>query len=1767
MADVFRIEIPVEVTNNTDMGDLQRLETVLGKIHSSLQRNSAAARGTFNAVSEGAEKAGDSLEQVADASEKAEQATDQLSDSAEDASESYEEVGQTAQQAGNETGNAFNRASTNVDRFTQRIERSNQSIRKMFMQKLQLTLAAIDKVSPIVRSVTTSVKNLTAKAWRVTVKMYDMVTAPFRQLKSMIMNPIMVTLSLTGIGMGAGSFVSTFTDFVSGMSNVKALSGATAEEFTLLTEKAEELGATTKFTASEAAEGMQYLAMAGWKTNDIIAAMPGLLDLAAAGGTSLGTAADIVSDVMTAMGMAADEAGRAADIFARTATGTNTTIENLGETLKYAAPIAHSFGLELSEVSTITGMMANAGIKGSQAGTAIRSSLLEMASPAKAAQDVMKKLNLTFSDTNGKMNDLGTIVGDLSEAFSGLSEQEKLAYADDLFGTYASSAWLGVIEQGADEYERLYKSIDQSNGAAHEMAETQLDNLAGDVTKLQSAVDGMKISVMKELDPYLRKGVQWLTGKVPALTSMLTNFITQGIEKGKELKTFLQGVFNSSDFQNAEGFAAKFFVAWDKIIAEPFDEWWNGNGQKTVLSAVEKVGSGLGEMYHGIITGIFAAIKGEEIDFDGLNLTGLAKAGAQAAKSFIDAFKDSLDLGGLFNDAPDLLKVGLFGFGAAKLGGGALGLVKTISQVKLAFNGVSVAAGTATAATNTVAASTVTAAAGAGKLATILTTVKTGLAAIPVWGWVAAAALTAVTIGIIAYSNAQKEHERELLNTGKAAAQMAQDYSNSVERIAEATDSIKTIKKITLQIEEDTGGNQAVIDEFNQEMSGIEGKTVYLTAVLVRDKATPEMIKAYQSELEYLHGFEAIVKGILDKGKATPEDITAYQAELDKLHGRIAYLKGEIDKGDADAATIAAYQAELDALENVERTVGAVPAEGRLEQQQINEYQAVLDTLKGRDVTVTGALDKGTLTDEAVASLQSQINSLAGKTVDVIASLNDEGYDQAQVAIISGQVAAIQEGEKKVTVTIASNTSIEPSKIQEYVTRLTELMGLKSTYELMIEGKGLTPDEIAARKTELEGIKSKLAIVTTKINKGQGTMSDAEWQTLLTEAATLQSQAANIEIALQGASMNDTEIKTVKQKLGEVRGEAAGILLSIGYSKDSDISQDELNSIIDELANIGTIKAELEIGLKEGSMGVDELKALNAQLNESYANLIEASGGYFTQDDVDRGRITQERYDSWVQRETVKAEGERLNFQAQVIEDRGNIDELVQKRDAAQATADYHAAMATGSTADYDFLSDIEAERQRLLGQYRAGQINEDTLMEGGSALIEQARNHQWSDMFGAPANFESMQPDELFGKYVHEGWDVLGAFTSHWEADASVNPFASALKELEGQVSRQDTNNDTSAAEAAAANAALMQHYQNEVRAVELESFAGFGVTDRNSKATIDDLAQSYTQLDTAGQEMFANAIAGLAALNDTVGYLSEAEKVDIGAILGEASQSVTISANVEVMGDLQSKLIEVSKAYQTAESDAAKADFNTANIEAVNAALEALGLEKIENLSQLQSQLDAIAAVDPSGLDFTAAAASLEALGGDATKAQEKVAAAKAQLDALAGTYNVTIKYNVVGSIPNPPAQNATGGIYDGAFLSWVAEDGPEAIIPLGADKRGRGLDLWMQAGEMLGVNEFADGGIMAPFTGILADIPDDLWNSDDDNPLQPQPIPTGGGQGGNTTLHVTVDANPTYQIDGSTNPEDVLEQIRAHQYEIAEIVGVAVADHLEDILSNVV
>ena len=291
------------------------------------------------------------------------------------------------------------------------------------------------------------------------------------------------------------SMISTAANFEQAMSKVKAITNSSNDDMARLTSTAQQLGASTQFSATQAAEAMTYLGMAGWKTDQIISGMPGLLNLAAASGSDLGTVADIVSDDLTAFGMSADQAAHMADVMAATSTNANTNVEMMGMTFKYVGSLAGALGYSLEDVSVATGIMANAGIKGEQAGTSLRAIMTRLVDPPKEAATAMDALGISVTNSDGTMKPFMQTMEELRGKFAGMSEAEKAQYASTLAGQEAMSGFLAIVNTSDDDFNKLCDAVGNADGAADRMAKTMQDNAKGGAVQLQSAIEGVSIAI------------------------------------------------------------------------------------------------------------------------------------------------------------------------------------------------------------------------------------------------------------------------------------------------------------------------------------------------------------------------------------------------------------------------------------------------------------------------------------------------------------------------------------------------------------------------------------------------------------------------------------------------------------------------------------------------------------------------------------------------------------------------------------------------------------------------------------------------------------------------------------------------------------------------------------------------------------------------------------------------------------------------------------------------------------------------------------------------------------------------------------------------------------------------------------------------------------------------------------------------------------------------------------------------------------------------
>lgn len=621
-------------------------------------------------------------------------------------------------QVTDQTSSGARTAQSNVSKLEKSMQSLQQRITDMKgKSKLEMTASLKDMASAGLTKISNAGKKIAGKAWTVTMKLKDLVTAPFRGIIKAISNPVVQIAATVGLSFGIKDTIDTFKSFQQGMANVQAIVNATDEDMSQLTVCAKELGETTMFSASQAAEAMENLAMAGWKTADIIAGMPGLLDLAAAGSVDLATASDVVSSAIAQFKLNASESSRVANVLAATATNSKTDIQGLGESLKYAGTMAGSLGYSIEDTALALALMGNAGVDASSAGSTVRMMFARMskqegltAEESNAVAEAMKKVGVSLTDNQGKTKSMLTVLQDLRKGFSKLNAAEKTATAANLAGAYSMTGLLAIVDASEEKFNELAEAINNSEGAASRMADVKMDTLQGSMYYLQSAAEGVKIAIGDKLEPYLRGFIDWLTSKMPSIKTVALDTLDVVIDKIQGVQKTIDKMTKSSEWKSASTLWGKIKVAWNTLIAEPFDEWWNSTGRSWLAEKANSVGNFVGNF---IKTGLLTLL--------GVDVDGVMNEGMMIGKAFMEGFLDGFDaekfvqgimnaIGAIGKDALTLLPGGeeatstsglsaaLMGYGLFKVGKAGYSLFKggktVLSGAKGIFGALS-GAGTA----------------------------------------------------------------------------------------------------------------------------------------------------------------------------------------------------------------------------------------------------------------------------------------------------------------------------------------------------------------------------------------------------------------------------------------------------------------------------------------------------------------------------------------------------------------------------------------------------------------------------------------------------------------------------------------------------------------------------------------------------------------------------------------------------------------------------------------------------------------------------------------------------------------------------------------------------------------------------------------------------------------------------------------------------------------------------------------------------------------
>ena len=691
MAETIRIEIPVNVVDNTGSGtssvtrNLTAMERAFERADRAAQRFQRRS-GVAAEIEIGADdNATPVLSAVENATEQIDGETAQVEVAADDsATQTVSAASDAVENFDGQSGDAEIGAD---DSATPVVSAASDAVENFDGMSGDAEIGASDEATPVIRAAQDTAESWGGSVFNATIGVIDAATAPISKLASIAKNPVVQGASLIGASFGVAESVNSFQDFESMMSQVKAISGATGQAFDDLTAKAQEMGATTKFTATESAEAFNYMAMAGWKPQQMIDGISGIMSLAAASGEDLGTTSDIVTDALTAFGLSAGDSGHFADVLAQASANANTNVSMLGESFKYVAPVAGAMNYSVEDTSLALGLMANASIKGSMAGTALKTSLANMAAPTDSMAEAMDKYGISLTDSEGNMKSLRGVIDNLRGSLGGLSETEQTAAASTIFGKEAMAGMLAIINASEEDYNKLSTAIDNSKDAAEGMADTMLDNLKGSFTLMQSAIEGTENAFGKRLSPYLRDIAGGIADAMPGITDGINAVMDVVDDKIAGVKRKITDMTSSDEWKNTDLFG-KIDIAWDSIIAKPFGNWVSGDG-------AQLISTGLGTLFSSasaILPG------GEKAGLTSWLSAGILAKGAatvaQKGKSIVetlspigDAIGNITEAAGNANDVMDfvgnlssMIPVG------AKVGLAAAGITAAIIGIKLAID-------------------------------------------------------------------------------------------------------------------------------------------------------------------------------------------------------------------------------------------------------------------------------------------------------------------------------------------------------------------------------------------------------------------------------------------------------------------------------------------------------------------------------------------------------------------------------------------------------------------------------------------------------------------------------------------------------------------------------------------------------------------------------------------------------------------------------------------------------------------------------------------------------------------------------------------------------------------------------------------------------------------------------------------------------------------------------------------------------------------------
>lgn len=1644
---VIKIEIPIETKDNT------------GQVVDSISEK---------------------MEGLDSAAKKAQKSMENTVNSANKAARGFENASKSVSGFEKSVGSGFDNASKKASGFEKSVNQTQKSLLAMLKEKYQLLLEAKDQITPTVKQAITYVKSLTSKAWKVTLKAVDLVTSPVRRVFGLLKSPLVAAGVTISAGAGIADTVQTYADFEAAMSEVKAISGATSEEFAQLTEKANQMGAVTKFTASESAEAFKYMAQAGWDAKEMMDGIEGLMSLAAASGEDLGTTSDIVTDALTAFGMSAKESGRFADVMAMAANATNTDVAKMGDTFKYVAPVAGALGYSIEDTAVAIGLMANNGIKASQAGTSLRSLLTNLTHPVGQAEDAINDLGISITNADGSVKPLSQTLQELRSKFSALSEAERAQYAAMLAGQEGMSGLLAIVNASDQDFADLTEQINNSSGAAQEMADIMMDNLAGKFELFTGALDSMKMSLGEKFKPYLMEALDWLTDKVPDVENALLTAMNSFDRFVEQTKSKIDEFTATDEWQNADLFG-KISIAWDELVAEPFSDWWNGSGKVKVAGVARDIGVGIGTA---ISTGIMALM--------GIDVSSVVDEGSSIGRQFAEGFTEGMN-GVSIAGALGTLLTGSLSSAAKLLPGGEApditSLLSAAAIAKVAGPMFSLGSGVFKAgkgiyksATGGVLKSIIGSASVADELAGVGTMTGTGLVG----------GLAKIGANLGGASIASTGTGLALAGAG-AVAGGAVGGATLISGGMDAFDAYKSYKSGNEEAAKAQGTSAGL------KIGGVAAGAAIGTAIL------PGIGTLIGAGIGGLAGWFAgdKVKEDYEEAAAAAENLeqkSKYALEGAKFDSQ--ELKEAFDDTNVSAEQFGAMMQEATS-NKIRDSFGDIKLSMK-EIQEAAEQIVFADQAEALNKFSAAA----ETADNSLTTLQSSFQTM--DKLNWKASLGmalDEGDISEYISAVDAMIESSKQylEDKHYEATAAIDLLIEPGNETDMTT------GLNQMYSDM--------------QSKIESLGSDLkAKVNVALEDGVITLDEQA------EITNLQNQIADIT-----------------NQISQAETEASFQSLKIKYSGAS-LDADSFASLVSEIqANVQEAASQYDEALQVS------LTNLNLQLQN--------------------GAISQEQFDEQLQALT---EG----YQAKITDLSVRVESF-----ELQSIAD-----AFGSELD-GILPDLEGSVAERLGTAMHNAMSSGVDVENWDL----ATATEWLDLDGLSAETQAAitemmsqvaasMPDQMTSALEGTSVDMSEGVNNMLNSSIENVDLSPTSETLVNQLNKSLGEVDMSES-----GAGLQEGLQSTL----MSSVENVDITEAGSLMN-QKLGEAMSSVDMS--ESDAGLQEGLQ--NTLTASLENIDLSEVGGMmnqkLGEAMASVDMSESGSGLQEgIQNSLTAALEGIDLSESA------QMINTSIVTALSSTEGIDMSGFTAAMQSSItSSIEGLDYSGVTSAvgsgisdAITATMGTIQGSITSLYSSVGAAINSAFAAGFTTTTTVTITVNYKLANPSAtisfsgggsgtatvsgsisSNANGGFAYGPELTWWGEDGPEVIIPLGSKRRQRGLELWAQAGEMLGVGKHADGG----FIGSSGSSNKNIWEnteslsepiSESDSGTSDVSTVIDSEKNSDTKeVNLSVTVNPQFVISSTSQREDdILQIIKTHMKELADDLGGELADRLGEVFSN--